>query len=321
MDDYLNCLVIERDEGRIRLRSPAKINLFLEPLRKRPDGYHEIVTVMQTIDFCDELEIELVGEGLALECAQADVPSGPENLVWRAADAFRVAAGVESGARIRLTKRIPLGGGLGGGSSNAAITLLGLNELVGRPLGRGELARLAASLGSDVTFFLYGGTALCRGRGERVKPLRPAPEFWVVLVMPPIRISAAEAYSKVNFDLTKRQSVYRMLRSINGRNVSSVCRSLHNGLAAAVVAGWPALRTLSEEVVNGGLPSPQVSGSGSTLYGVCCTEAEAAEVSLRLRRRLKGDVVVAVARNRLAPAKENAHGDHRGQDQPEGGRQ
>jgi 4-diphosphocytidyl-2C-methyl-D-erythritol kinase len=158
MDDYLNCLVIERDEGRIRLRSPAKINLFLEPLRKRPDGYHEIVTVMQTIDFCDELEIELVGEGLALECAQADVPSGPENLVWRAADAFRVAAGVESGARIRLTKRIPLGGGLGGGSSNAAITLLGLNELVGRPLGAGPACSVSW-VGRDV-FSVWGNGAL-----------------------------------------------------------------------------------------------------------------------------------------------------------------
>lgn len=321
MDEYLKLLMIEQDEGRIRLRSPAKINLFLEPLRKRPDGYHEIVTVMQTVDLCDEVEIERTDPGLVLECDGADVPAGPDNLAWRAAEVFLAESAVQSGARIRLAKRIPPGGGLGGGSSNAAITLLGLNELHGRPLGRRVLTRLGASLGSDVPFFLYGGTALCRGRGERVKPLRPAPEFWVVLVMPPIPLSAGEVYERLKIDLTNLHSVRRMLQSVNRCDLQLLCESLHNGLAGAAIAGCPSLQDLWKEVVREGLPYPQVSGSGSTLYGVCCTEAEAAEISLRLQRRLEGDVVVAVARNRLASAKEKSHGNHRSEDQPEGGRQ
>jgi 4-diphosphocytidyl-2-C-methyl-D-erythritol kinase len=311
MDEYLQLLTIERGDRHIRLRSPAKINLFLEPLRKRPDGYHEIVTVMQTIDLCDEVAIELCGgadagsEGIVVECEHPDVPAGPENLVWRAARAFSDEKAVESGIRVRLMKRIPVGAGLGGGSSDAAITLLGLNELAGRPLSRRRLVRLGVGLGSDVPFFLYGGTALCRGRGERVRVLKAAPPFWVVLVMPPISVSTAAVYERLNLRLTNRHYVRRMLRSINGSDVQELFRSLYNGLAETVFAGHPSLGSLWKEVVGEGLPYPQLSGSGSTLYGVCCTEAEAAEVSLRLQRRLTGDVFVAVAMNRLAPAKEN----------------
>ncbi len=321
MDEYLKLLTIERGARRIRLRSPAKINLFLEPLRKRADGYHELVTVMQTIDLCDEVEVELCGSEIELECDRPGVPAGSGNLAWRAAEAFAAESGVELGVRIRLAKRIPVGAGLGGGSSNAAITLLGLNELHGLPLSRRRLVRVAASLGSDVAFFLYGGTALCTGRGERVKRLKPAPEFWVVLVMPPIGVSTGEVYGRLDLDLTDRHSVRRMLRSINRSDVQLLVRSLHNGLAGTVFAGYPSLRSLREEVVREGLPYPQLSGSGSTLYGVCCTEAEASETSLRLQHRLRSDVLVAVARNRLASAKENCHGDHRSQDHPEGGRQ
>ena len=321
MDEYLKLLTIERGEGRIRLRSPAKINLFLEPVRKRPDGYHELVTVMQTVDLCDEVALERAGQGIELRCDRPDVPAGPENLAWRAAEALATESGTEPGVRIALTKRIPVGGGLGGGSSNAAVTLLGLNELYGRPLARRRLVRAAASVGSDVAFFLHGGTALCTGRGERVKPLKAAPEFWAVLVMPPISLSTAETYGRLNLSLTNRYSVGIMLQSITRSNVQLLRESLHNGLAATVLAGSPSLRGLWEEAVREGLPYPQLSGSGSTLYGVCCTEAEAAEVSRRLRGRLPGNVVVAVARSRLAPAKENYDGDHRSQGQPEGGRQ
>jgi 4-diphosphocytidyl-2-C-methyl-D-erythritol kinase len=311
MDEYLQLMTIERGDRHIRLRSPAKINLFLEPMRKRADGYHEIVTVMQTVDLCDEVAIELSsrpdagGEGIVVECEHPDVPAGPDNLAWQAARAFADESAVESGIRIRLAKRIPAGGGLGGGSSNAAITLLGLNELEGRPLSRRRLMRLAARLGSDVPFFLYGGTALCRGRGERVRPLKAAPEFWVVLVMPPISVSTKAVYNGLKLRLTNGHYVRRMLRSINGSDIQKLFRSLYNGLAETVFAGYPSLESVWQEVVAEGLPYPQLSGSGSTLYGVCCTEAEAAEVSLRLQRRLSGDVVVAVAKNRLAPAKEN----------------
>jgi len=316
MDEYMKLLTIERDDRHIRLRSPAKINLYLQPLRKRPDGYHEIETIMQTINFCDEVEIELTGSAIELICDHPDVPAGPGNLAWQAAEVFLKESGLPPGVRVRIMKRIPVGGGLGGGSSNAAVTLLGLNELSGRPLEHGKLLALAAPLGSDVPFFLYGGTALCTGRGEQVEPLPPAPEFWVVLVIPTVNLSAEEIYSQVNLDLTNLPSMCKMLNSVNRHDVQALFRSLHNGLTRAVFSKCPSLERLWKEVVREGLPRAQVSGSGSTLYGVCCTEAEAAEISLRLRRRLHGDVLVTVARNRLASAEENCHGNHRGQDQP-----
>ncbi|MBN1918988.1 MAG: 4-(cytidine 5'-diphospho)-2-C-methyl-D-erythritol kinase [Verrucomicrobia bacterium] len=321
MDKYLQQLTVERAERRIALRSPAKINLFLEPLAKRPDGYHEIVTVMQAIDLCDEVAIELTDDGIELECDYPDVPSGPENLAWRAAEAFTAAAHVEPGARIRLTKRIPPGGGLGGGSSNAAVVLLGLNELTGRPFSPTRLAEIAATLGSDVPFFVYGGTALCTGRGELVEPLEAAPEFWVVLVTPAFSVATAEAYKRFTFVLTHQHSPDRILASVKESDLRSLLGSLHNGLAKVVLSAWPSLRALWKEVVDAGLPHPQLSGSGSTLYGVCCTEAEAARVSARLRGRLPSEVSVAVARNRLASAKEDYNADHRSQNQSEGGGQ
>ena len=141
MNKYLQLLTIERAERRLRLRSPAKINLFLEPIAKRDDGYHEIVTVMQTIDFCDELILELGGSRIEIECNHPDVPSGPDNLAWRAAEAFAAGAGVDAGVRIRIDKRIPAGAGLGGGSSNAAVTLLGLNALHDSPLSQEQGSR------------------------------------------------------------------------------------------------------------------------------------------------------------------------------------
>jgi 4-diphosphocytidyl-2-C-methyl-D-erythritol kinase len=316
MDEYLKLLTLERSDRRMRLRSPAKINLFLEPLRKRPDGYHEIVTVMQTIDLCDELELELGGTAIELDCDDPELPRGRENLAWQAAEAFVQAARLEHGVRIRLSKRIPVGGGLGGGSSNAGTTLLGLNELAGSPLRPCRLARLAASLGSDVSFFLHGGTALCRGRGERVKMLKRAPEFWVVLVTSPIRVSTRLVYEGLNLGLTKHPGIRRMLRSINDSDVGVLRESLYNGLTEAVFAQVPPLEQLHKEVTQQGLPYPQLSGSGSTLYGVCCSRAEAAALKDRLQRGLPGDVFVAVARNRLAPAKEIGNGNHRGEDQP-----
>jgi len=302
MDEYLKLLTVERGDAGIRLRSPAKINLFLEPLRKRPDGFHEIVTVMQTVDLCDEVAIERRPDGIEIECDEPGVPTGPENLVWRAAEAFAEESDSAPGVRIALTKRIPHGGGLGGGSSNAAITLLGLNELYGRPFDRQRLAKLAARLGSDVAFFLWGGTALCEGRGERVQPLTAAPEFWVVLIMPGIHVATGAVYEALNLSLTRRYSVCKLLQLINGESVEALVGQLHNGLAETVFRAYPALQRIWEEVLEEKLPYAQLSGSGSTLYGICRTEAEAVEVSGRLRRRLDGEIRLVVVRNRLASA-------------------
>ena len=178
-------------EPPISVAAPAKINLSLEILRRRDDGYHDVATVLQTVDLADELAFTPASE-IVVEGDTEGIPQ-EENLVYRAACLFQDHLGETRGARIGLHKRIPLAAGLGGGSTDAAATLVGLCRLWERDLRRGELAALAAELGSDVPFFLYGGTALAEGRGERVTPLPPLRHADLVLVAPPIDLPAKTA--------------------------------------------------------------------------------------------------------------------------------
>src|SRR6185503_17750163 len=155
--------------------SPCKVNLLLNILGRRADGFHELETVMHPVNVCDRLSFERGGRGVALTCSDASLPTDSGNLVHRAATAFLEAAQINDGVRVYLEKRIPVAAGLGGGSGNAATTLLGLNELFGSPLSAGQLQELAARLGSDVPFFLQDQPALATGRGERIQPLAPFP--------------------------------------------------------------------------------------------------------------------------------------------------
>jgi 4-diphosphocytidyl-2-C-methyl-D-erythritol kinase len=178
----------------VRLLSPAKVNLRLEVLGKRADGYHEVDTVLQSIDLCDEITISLSDNNLRLH-APAHLPSGEGNLCYQAAQAFFARLGRVPRATLWLTKRIPVQAGLGGGSSNAAAVLLGLNQLHRHPLSTKELGFLAAGLGSDVPFFLTGGTARARGRGEQIEALPDAGQWWLRIVKPYRGLSTAEVYA------------------------------------------------------------------------------------------------------------------------------
>jgi 4-diphosphocytidyl-2-C-methyl-D-erythritol kinase len=199
-------VVTTRDvQAFLRLSCPAKVNLSLELLGRRPDGYHELRSVMAPISLADDLELRLAAEpGVRLRVEGADLPAGPDNLVHRAAalvlDEVRAAAAgaahepAAPGVEIRLVKRIPVGAGLGGGSSDAAGTLVGLDRLLGSPLGPARLARLALRLGADVPFFVGGRAALATGVGERLEPLPPLPTLWMVLVNPGFPVSTADVY-------------------------------------------------------------------------------------------------------------------------------
>jgi len=178
----------------VRLLSPAKINLRLKVLGKRADGYHEVDTILQSMDLCDEVTIALSNEDLRLH-APPHLPSGEGNLCYQAAQAFFARLGRVPGATLWLTKRIPVQAGLGGGSSNAAAVLLGLNQLHHNPLSTEELGLLAARLGSDVPFFLAGGTARARGRGEQLEALPDARQWWLRIIKPYAGLSTAEVYA------------------------------------------------------------------------------------------------------------------------------
>ena len=207
---------IERTGDGLSVCAPAKVNLFLEIIRRREDGYHELESVFQTVEhLCDRLTVQLA-DGFTLHCDKPGIPCDEGNLVIRAARLLAAGAGIKVGASFTLQKKIPDGGGAGGGSSDAAAALRLCNELWGLGLEPPELARIGAEIGSDVPFFLYGGVCLCRGRGELVTPLphlRPLP---LTLVSPPWKISTPLAYSALRPELFGRHNVEEFLRLLEG---------------------------------------------------------------------------------------------------------
>jgi 4-diphosphocytidyl-2-C-methyl-D-erythritol kinase len=242
---------------RLRLRPHAKINLGLRILGRRPDGYHELVTRYQTVDLTDELEIVEEPEGLALAVEGAPLPADSRNLVLRAAQLLRQSAGIERGARMRLTKRIPIAAGLGGGSSDAAALLLGLDELWDLGLGLPGLAPLAAQLGADVPFFLHGGTARGTGRGDRIEPLDDRPEGWIVLILPGFASSTEEAYRAWDRRFSARR-----------RSAAPEEDSLVNDFQELLEEDHPILARYRESLLVAGATGAALSGSGPVVFGL-----------------------------------------------------
>jgi len=202
--------VVRRGPDTVVVRTPCKLNLFLEVIGKRADGYHELDMIMEAIDLCDTLTVARDADGIALACDDPAVPTDRRNTIVRAAERFFEAAGLPPRARMHLRKRVPIGGGLGGGSANGIGALRALMELYAAPLPREEQFRIACELGSDVPFFLYGGLARCRGRGEIIDPLGAgAPRRYLVLV-PPFACSTAEVYANLNLPLTSPRSAGTM---------------------------------------------------------------------------------------------------------------
>jgi len=256
-----------------RVRAHAKINWTLKVLHKRPDGYHEIRTVFQTIGLHDTLEVEYTpGRRTAMTLEGMDAA---DNLILRAARLFCEESKVTGQFRFRIDKRIPMGGGLGGGSSDAAAVLLTLPVLTGRSLGLAELMGLGARLGSDVPFFLAGGTALGLGRGEELYPLPEMPAYPLLLVVPRLHVSTPEAYRALGRDLTSLADVSKLnvLQSFvwNGR-----VSELENDFEAPVFRMHPELGRWRRRLVKLGAPAARLSGSGAALFGVFPDRADLA---------------------------------------------
>jgi len=257
----------------ITVRCPAKLNLFLEVVGKRADGYHDLDTVMQAIGLCDELRITPgeEGEELSLACSDPSLPTDSRNLVLRAALALRERTGCRKGARFALTKRIPTQAGLGGGSSDAAGALVGLNAAWGLALSREELRQVAATVGSDVAFFLYGGTARCTGRGEVVEPAPAPAAFHYVLVCPNVGVSTAEAYGRLAaLTYGPPRASISVLAAIAQGSVEGTGQRLFNRLESAALGLRPILREVRELLAQTGLfAGVGMTGSGSGFFGLC----------------------------------------------------
>lgn len=262
-------------DERLLVRCPAKINLRLEVAGRRPDGYHEIRTLFQALELEDVLDIA-PAEGLSLTTDDPALSPGEDNLVMRAARALAAAAGVtRPGARIRLLKAIPAGGGLGGGSSDAAGALAGLSRLWGVRTSREELAALAATLGADVPFFLSGGTAYGGGRGDRIVPLPPLAPTRVLLGVPPYGIPTAEVYGRLRgfAPLTPQEGGVTVPALFHKLVAQKDFGLVANDLESVVLAGWPELGAFRGALVASGARAAAVSGSGSTVFAVYDGEA------------------------------------------------
>ena len=283
----------------VTLPAYAKLNLHLQVLGKRPDGYHELLTLFERVTLADELCVEETGGAdLELQCESEEVPHDGTNLAIRAAELFREASGWRSGLRIRLTKRIPVGGGLGGGSSDAAAVLLALQELSGGVLKPDALLGCARQLGADVSFFAARASrALGRARGDEIEPV-PAPgPLWYLLVTPGFSVPTQQVYQALGSPSTGLRAgltppapdVMLLLRALDERSPSQVREFLFNALEPTVEALYPELRDVKDVMrKTGGLLSPCISGSGSTVFAVCDSEAQARSAGERIRRERPG---------------------------------
>lgn len=253
------------------VRAPAKLNLSLLIAGKRPDGFHEIETVMAKTDWYDELRIEPGRkEGIELVCDGPEwAPTGPENLVYRAAEeAFR-AVGRSASVRLTLTKNIPAGSGLGGASSDAAATLIGLNKYFDLELSLDQLADIAAGLGSDIAFFLGGPLAMCTGRGEKITPLPGTFAFAALLILPDVNVSTATVYRQYRHDDEKYRRLSRQANDYIGKNrIDFVVQMCANMLETCCYSAFEGLGQLKETVESLGVGPVCLSGSGSTLYTI-----------------------------------------------------
>ncbi|MFQ5707323.1 MAG: 4-(cytidine 5'-diphospho)-2-C-methyl-D-erythritol kinase [bacterium] len=262
----------------LTLPSYAKINLGLNILGKREDGFHEIETILQQIDLRDEIELSpREGPEVAFRCDQVCVPGGENNLCVRAATMLKAETGVRKGIAIHLNKRIPMGAGLGGGSSNAAMVLLGLNKLWQLNLRPPQLTSLASRLGSDVPFFIQGGTALAVGKGDVLVPGAVLENHVVLVVYPGFEISTSWAYGQINLNLTISKKNIK-LRNLMGKKIDcKILRELANDFEVFVFKRFPVLASIKERLLASNATLASLSGSGSTVYGVFQNEHEALE--------------------------------------------
>jgi 4-diphosphocytidyl-2-C-methyl-D-erythritol kinase len=272
----------------LTLRTPAKVNPVLEVLGKRPDGYHELALVFQAIGLYDELDFSKEGTGFRLEIAESplSLAADDSNLVVKAAKLFfQEVLKKEPRAQIRLRKKIPLAAGLGGGSSDAAAALIGLDRLFETRLGERGLVPLAARLGSDVPFFLAGGMAFGTGRGEQITPWEPGPEMALVLVKPKEGLSTPAVYQSGKALVTSGQKALNF-RGLSGeKDLGKIAHSLFNGLEPAAFFLMPETETIKKELLEAGVLGALVSGSGPTVFGIAENLKEAARIGKRMEGR------------------------------------
>ncbi len=285
----------------MKIRAPAKINLRLRVIGRRGDGYHLLDTIIAPISLYDELEIKKLGTSAKLgrsqrtqiqfSCKSPSVPGDQKNLAYRAASLLLRETGVVEPISIQLRKGIPVGAGLGGGSSDAAATLIALNRLFGLRLSNSKLRRLALALGSDVPFFLTPGPKRARGIGERLTRVPHIPRLWLVLLYPGFAVSTGSVYGSYPRTLTKHRTNTSIRSSLT--TSKKIAALMINDLESVTLRRYPAIGSLKEELTRAGAVGVLMSGSGSSVFGIFDGKRKAQSAFYRLRRKRRVQAFLA----------------------------
>lgn len=266
-------------------KAPAKINLMLDVLHKRPDGYHEVEMIMTMVDLADRLTLtELSQDKIQISSQAGYIPLDEKNLAFQAAQKIKAKYNIKHGVHIHIDKQIPVAAGLAGGSSDAAAALRGLNRLWNLQIPHDDMMELGASIGSDVPFCITGGTALATGRGEQLTPLTSPPDCWVVLAKPPINVSTADVYGRFRADkVAQHPSAIEMQKALENKSFDEICNQLGNALEDVTLTHYPQVQQLKQAMIRLGADGVLMSGSGPTVFGLISRESKVARVYNGLR--------------------------------------
>lgn len=281
----------------VTLQAYAKINLGLDVLRKRPDGYHEVKMIMQSISLADTLELKKIPEGTirlinGAERDNPEVPMDKTNLIYRAIDLIKQKYAISEGIEATLTKRIPVAAGMAGGSTDAAAALKGMNQLFALGLSEQELCELGVTLGADIPYCIMGGTALSEGIGERLTPLPPMPECWILIAKPPICVSTGFVYGNLKAnELTVHPDIDGMTEAIKHNDLHGITSRLGNVLETVTIPAHPEIAVIKDRMLDYGAMQTLMSGSGPTVFGIFAEEEQAAEAGTAIQKEgLSGQV-------------------------------
>ncbi|OPY79315.1 MAG: 4-diphosphocytidyl-2-C-methyl-D-erythritol kinase [Syntrophorhabdus sp. PtaU1.Bin153] len=268
--------------------SPAKVNLFLKVLSKRPDGYHNIVSIVDIVSLCDAIHIEEISDNtISLTDSRRALPDGPGNTIYRAIAALKDRYGIKTGVRVHVEKNIPIGSGLGGPSSNAATALKAMARIWNLPVTEEELHEIGRTVGADVPLFLYGKPCVMKGIGDLISPVQ-LPILWYLIVYPAMQIQTKVVYEGLKIVLTKKENDIKLLGKFD--TAREICAILENDLEKVGTVICPAIQVIKDRLIEAGSIGALMSGSGSSVFGIFESETKAREASALLAGM--GDVFV-----------------------------
>jgi len=279
----------------IEIDSYSKINLTLNILAKRQDGYHNIETIMQSINLADRVFIKEEKEGIKIKCNHPQVPIDDQSLAYRSAEKILNRCRVTKGVKIEIDKKIPLASGMAGGSANSASILVGINKLFTLNLSNEDLRGMGEELGMDVPFCIQNGTALAYHRGEKVTSLSPVnPPLWIIIINPGFEIPTKWAYNNLDLNLIKREknNTKAMLEALKGGGARGIAKNLFNSFEELIIEKYPEIGKIKDRLIEEGALGALMSGSGSTVFGIAQNEEQALKIYKNLKSEYKSIWIV-----------------------------